>query len=197
MVSYFHYTNTGFWFESLNCYSYLWWHDSYLVLSKANLLMRHSLVSLNTLLHWQMDTISQTTVWNAFFLMKMYQFWLKFHGSLFLRVQLLIFQHWFRQWLGADQATSHYLNHWWSDYWCTYESLGLNELQLFLGTVAYNVSKNWVIIGLPPSPQQNGRHVADDIFRYIFVNEKFFILIKIHWNLFLRVQLTITQQGFR
>ena len=28
-------------------------------------------------------------------------------------------------------------------------------------------------------PGQNGRHVADDIFRCIFVNEKCFILIKI------------------
>ena len=26
----------------------------------------------------------------------------------------MIFQYWFRQWLGADQATSHYLNQWWS-----------------------------------------------------------------------------------
>ena len=29
------------------------------------------------------------------------------------------------------------------------------------------------------SPGQNGRHFADDIFRCIFVNEKFCILIKI------------------
>ena len=31
----------------------------------------------------------------------------------------------------------------------------------------------------PPPPGQNGRHLADDIFRCIFVNEKFCILIKI------------------
>ena len=29
------------------------------------------------------------------------------------------------------------------------------------------------------SPGQNGRHFADDIFRCIFMNEKFYILIKI------------------
>ena len=29
------------------------------------------------------------------------------------------------------------------------------------------------------SPGQNGRHFADDIFKCIFVNEKFFILIEI------------------
>ena len=39
----------------------------------------------------------------------------KFHWSLILRVQLTIFQHWFRKLLGADQATSHYLNQWWSN----------------------------------------------------------------------------------
>ena len=37
----------------------------------------------------------------------------KFHGSLFRVVQLAIFQHRIRYWLGADQATSHYLNQCW------------------------------------------------------------------------------------
>ena len=43
---------------------------------------------------------------SAFFKMKMDEFRLKFHWSLFLGVQLTIFQHWFRWWHGADQATS-------------------------------------------------------------------------------------------
>ena len=30
-----------------------------------------------------------------------------------LRVQITTFQHWFREWLGADQASSHYVNQWW------------------------------------------------------------------------------------
>ena len=38
---------------------------------------------------------------------------IKFPWNLFLRVQLTIFQHWFRWWLGGDQSTSHYLNQWW------------------------------------------------------------------------------------
>ena len=37
----------------------------------------------------------------------MYKFWLRFHWSLFPKVQLTIFQHWLRQWLGAVQVTSH------------------------------------------------------------------------------------------
>ena len=46
------------------------------------------------LTHWgrdKMNNISQTT-----FSMKMFEFRLKFHWSLFPRVQLTIFQHWFR-----------------------------------------------------------------------------------------------------
>ena len=51
------------------------------------------------LTHWgrdKMDAISQTTFSNAFSWMKMFECRLKFHWSLFLRVQLTISQHWFR-----------------------------------------------------------------------------------------------------
>ena len=44
----------------------------------------------------KMDAISQTTYSNAFSWMKMYEFRLKFHWSLFPWIQLTIFQHWFR-----------------------------------------------------------------------------------------------------
>ena len=50
------------------------------------------------LTHWgrdKMAAIFQKTFWNAFPWMKMYEFRLQFHWSLFLRVQLTIFQHWF------------------------------------------------------------------------------------------------------
>ena len=60
--------------------------------------------------------------------MKMYECCLKFHWKLLLRFQLTIFQHWLRYWLGATQATSHYLNQWWLVYWCIYASLGFAEL---------------------------------------------------------------------
>ena len=82
----------------------------------------------NTLRPRQMDAISQTTFLSAFSWMKIFELRLKFHWSLFLRVQWTIFQHWFRWWLGAVQATSHYLNQWWLIYWHIYASLGLNEL---------------------------------------------------------------------
>ena len=50
------------------------------------------------LTHWdrdKMDAISQTTFSSAFYWMEMYELQLKIHWSLFLRVQLTIFQHWF------------------------------------------------------------------------------------------------------
>ena len=53
----------------------------------------------SVLTHWgrdKMATIFQTTLLNAFSWMKMYQFRFRFHWDLFLRVQLTIFQHWFR-----------------------------------------------------------------------------------------------------
>ena len=69
-----------------------------------------------TLTHWARDkmaVIFQTTFLTAFPWMEMFEFRLKFHINLFLMVQLIILQHWFRKWPGADQATSHFLNQWW------------------------------------------------------------------------------------
>ena len=51
------------------------------------------------LTHWgrdKMDAISQTTCSSGFYWMKMFEFRLKFHWSLFLRVQLTIILHCFR-----------------------------------------------------------------------------------------------------
>ena len=56
-------------------------------------------LGLNVLPHWGrdgVDAITQTTFSSAFFCEKMFEFRLKFHWSLCLRVPLTIFQHWFR-----------------------------------------------------------------------------------------------------
>ena len=82
------------------------------------------------LIHWgrdKMAAIFQTTSSNAFSWMEKCKLGLLFHWSLFPRVQLIIFQYWFRQWLGAAQATSHYLNQWWRGFWRIYASLDVNE----------------------------------------------------------------------
>ena len=130
------------------------------------------------LTHWgrdRMDAISQTPFLSAFSWMKMYEFRLKFHWSLFLRVQLTIFQHWFRWWLGAGQATSHYLNQWWFIYWCIYASLGLNELNThnrhsLAGPSRHNLGVYYVSSSLPQSYCMQHYGILNCIIKYSVVN---------------------------
>ena len=99
------------------------------------------------LTHWgrdKMAAVSQTTVWNAFSWMKMYQIWLRFHWSVIRREQITIFQHWFRWSLGAVQATSHYLNRWWSVFRRIYASLGLNELEKAVMSLFWRHCIDWI-----------------------------------------------------
>ena len=66
--------------------------------------------------HWgwdKMAAMSQTTFSNTFSLMKFILFLIEFHWNMFPGVELTLCQHWFRWWLGAEQATSHYLNQCW------------------------------------------------------------------------------------
>ena len=56
-------------------------------------------VKWEALTHWGQDKMAAnflTTFSNTFSWMKIYEFRLRFHWSLFPRVQLTIFQHWFR-----------------------------------------------------------------------------------------------------
>ena len=53
-------------------------------------------LALNTLSPRQNGRLFPDDISNGFSRMKMFTFRLKFHWSLFLRVQLIIFQHWFR-----------------------------------------------------------------------------------------------------
>ena len=88
--------------------------------------------TITLLTHWgrdKMDAISQLTFSSTFSWMKMFELRLRIHRKLFLRVQLaIIFQHRFKSWYGAVQATSHYMNEWWLDYRRIYASFGLNEV---------------------------------------------------------------------
>ena len=70
----------------------------------------------------KMAAIFQMTFSNAFSWMKMYEFRLWVQWTLFPRVQSTIFQHWFRQWLSANEPMMVILLH-------IYASLGLNELK--------------------------------------------------------------------
>ena len=53
-------------------------------------------LTINTFRPRKMDAIFQTAFSNAFSSMKMYEFLVKFHWSLFLGIRLTIFHYWFR-----------------------------------------------------------------------------------------------------
>ena len=97
--------------------------------------------------HWRrnkMPDILQMTFSNAFSCMKMYEFRLRFYWKLFERFQITTSQHWFRTWLDADQATSHYVSQWWFVYWRLYASLGLDELRyLNISTASFPLFLLW------------------------------------------------------
>ena len=101
-------------------------------------MVRHSLYVL-FLYIFQRNTILRNLFSNVLCSMKMFELRLKFHWSLFPGVQLTLLQHWCRQWLGAVQATSHYLNQWWLVYRRIYASVGLNELK----TSLFSIQLNW------------------------------------------------------
>ena len=61
----------------------------------------------------EMGTVLKKTFSTAFSWKKIFAFSLEFDWNLFQKVQLTISEHWFRWWLGAKQAASHYLNQWW------------------------------------------------------------------------------------
>ena len=83
---------------------------------------------LNTLRQRQIGRHLKAIFSNAFSWMQMCEFRLRFPQRLFLRFELTIFQYWFRWWLRADQATSHYLNQWWLFKGRIYASPGFNDL---------------------------------------------------------------------
>ena len=61
----------------------------------------------------KMAAVLADDIFKCIFWTKMVIFRLKFYWNLFPEVQLTINQHWFRWWLGTEQATSHYLNQCW------------------------------------------------------------------------------------
>ena len=69
------------------------------VLNCHNIIIAIGLLMNVLLTYWgrdKMDTISQITFSNAFSWMKMFEYRLRLHWSLYLRVQLTISQHWSR-----------------------------------------------------------------------------------------------------
>ena len=102
-----------------------WWHIVSQSLSQLTHLTRFP----------QMTNILRTTFWIIFFnenLWILIKISLKFvpKGPINNCQELV------RWWLVTNQATSHYLNQWWLDYWCIYIwSLGLSELKQLLSDI--------------------------------------------------------------
>ena len=83
-------------------------------------------LGLNVLTHWgrnRLDAILQRVFSNAFSSTEICKFQLKLYWSLFLKGR-----HWFRYWLGANQATSHYLNRWWPNASLGFDEFNFNDL---------------------------------------------------------------------
>ena len=67
---------------------------------------------------------------NAFSSMKLYEVWLRFHWSLFLRVQWTIFQHWFQSnGLVPNRQLASILSNGVLSHWRVFASLGSDELR--------------------------------------------------------------------
>ena len=84
----------GWWFETP--LRSLWRHRNGLERNCRWFCSGLNVLTINTLRPRQNGRHFQTTFSNVFSWMKMYEFRLKFHWTLFLRVQLTISQHWFR-----------------------------------------------------------------------------------------------------
>ena len=94
-----------------------------------------------------MEAIFQTAFSNAFSWTKIHKCRLRFHWSLIPRVQLPIFQHWFRLWLGVGYATNHYVNQWRLVYWPIYASIGLSEFNWYINdrtSLSTNFLASWL-----------------------------------------------------
>ena len=129
-----------------------------------------------SLTHWgwdKMDVVSQTTLWNAFSWMKMLEFRLKFHWSLFLNIPALVqIMAWRRP---GDKPLSEPMMVVLPMHICVTRPPWVNTLR----------------------PRQNGCHMADNILTLIFWKKIATFLLKSHWILFPRVELTMNQLWFR
>ena len=111
--------------------------------------------------------------------------------GLFLGLQLTTSQHWFRKWLATEQATSPFLQ---ISPW-NLISRQLRSTQLLLHI---NVKEVFIVIYFCLSTHWGSDKMATilySIFKCILTNCR--ILLKFHWSVFTRVQITTTQHWFR
>ena len=88
-------------------------NNFYVIMVVADALYQIILRPLTHLSLDNMASILQMAFSNAFSWLKILEFQFKFNWKLFLSFHFTISQHWFRQWLGTQQVTNHYLNQCW------------------------------------------------------------------------------------
>ena len=93
----------------------------------------------------KMAAISQTTLSDAFSWMQTYEFRLRLHWILFRGVELTIFQHWFRWWLGTERRQVIIWTNVDPIHWCKYAALGGDELKLLSSARPYFMHGNAVL----------------------------------------------------
>ena len=134
----------------------------------------------------------------------MIKFWFKFHWNLFPGVQLTINQHCFREWLGAEQVTSHYLNKCWPSsltHLCV--TLGRRNSELtHWGRVTHICISKLTIIGsdhgLSPGWRQAMIWTNAEILLIGLLGTKFSeILIEIHTFSFKKMHLKMSSGKWR
>ena len=74
--------------------------------------LQQHLLWLNTLRPGKMTSILRATFSNSLSWMEIVLFWFNFHWNLFPMIPLTICKHWFRQWIGVNRVTYHYLKQW-------------------------------------------------------------------------------------
>ena len=90
----------------------------------------------------------------------------------------------------------------------TRKMLPFDDVIMFCPVVTYSLKHISVVVGQSVwqlwddildtlRPRQNGRHFADDTFKWIFFMKMYGFRLKFHWNLFLRIRLTIFQHWSR
>ena len=83
------------------------------LMTKYSYIHPHKVVSFNPSAPGQNGCHFAGNIFRCIFMNERFVFWLKFHWSLFLWIRSTIFQHWFRQLLGAKYKTSHCQNQCW------------------------------------------------------------------------------------
>ena len=114
---------------------------------------------------------------DVLFFYKIIVFWLKCGKNLFPMVPVVICQHWLWLWICAQKATSHYPNQLWRSLLTHVHVSVPRSPRVNTRCVATFGEISSALMINTVRPRWNRRHFADDIFKYIFLNENVWFFI--------------------